>query len=74
MNVFPGSEFVSLNGGVSKENFHCVQDGAERNVVASCFLDFSFKSYNVCAVKPSYDYDAKRLFDILRLLSTLDEC
>ena len=62
-----------MNGGVSKERFYCIQDGAERNIVASGFLDFSLKSYDVCAVKPSYDYDVKRLLDILRLLSMSDE-
>lgn len=35
--------------------------------------NFSLKSYDVCAVKPSYDYDVKRLLDILRLLSMSDE-
>ena len=58
---------------MSKERFYCIQDGAERNIVASGFLDFSLKSYDVCAVKPSYDYDVKRLLDILRLLSMSDE-
>ena len=32
------------------------KDGAERNAIACFFLEFSFKSYNVCAVKLSYDY------------------
>lgn len=70
---FPDQSLCPLNGGVSKERFHCMQDGAERNVVASGFLDFSLKSYNVCAIKSSYDYDVKRLLDILRLLSMSDE-
>ena len=35
-----------------------IQDGAERNVIVSLLLglSWSFKSYNVCAVRPSYDY------------------
>ena len=70
---FRDQSLCPLNGGVSKERFYCIQDGAERNIVASGFLDFSLKSYDVCAVKPSYDYDVKRPLDILRLLSMSDE-
>ena len=70
---FRDQSLCPLNGGVSKERFYCIQDGVERNIVASGFLDFSLKSYDVCAVKPSYDYDVKRLLDILRLLSMSDE-
>ena len=41
------------------------------------FLDFSFKSYNVSAVKPSYDYRtlqlyAKRRLDIFKWTDELD--
>ena len=53
-----------------------IQDGAEHNVIFLYFLDFSFKYYIVCAVKPSYvtahfSY-AKRRFDILRPVSMSD--
>ena len=41
------------------------------------FLNFSFKSYTLCAVQPTYDYtvhlnEAKRWLDILNLLSMSD--
>ena len=51
-----------------------IQDGAERKLSLLHFLDFSFKSYNVCAVKPWLLYTsivAIRL-DILKLLFMSD--